>query len=103
VVGARCVAIDISERHELEEQLRRAKQMKAIGLMAGGVAHDLNNILSGVVTYPELILMELDPDNSLRPKIEAIRRSGLAAAGVVSDLLTVARGVAAVKRAEKSQ
>jgi two-component system, cell cycle sensor histidine kinase and response regulator CckA len=97
VVGARCVAIDITERHELEEQLRRAKQMKAIGLMAGGVAHDLNNILSGVVTYPELILLELDPDNSLRPKIEAIRRSGLAAASVVSDLLTVARGVAAVR------
>lgn len=97
VVGARCVAIDITERHELEEQLRRAKQMKAIGLMAGGVAHDLNNILSGVVTYPELILLELDPDSPLRPTIEAIRRSGLAAAGVVSDMLTVARGAAAAR------
>ncbi|MEE4241580.1 MAG: response regulator [Desulfopila sp.] len=97
VTGARFVAVDITERHELEEQLRRAKQMKAIGLMAGGVAHDLNNILSGIVTYPELILMDLEQDNPLRPKIDAIRRSGLAAADVVSDLLTVARGVAAAR------
>lgn len=97
ITGARCVAIDITERHDLEEQLRRAQRMKAIGLMAGGVAHDLNNILSGIVTYPELLLMDLPADSSLRHGIETIRRSGLAAANVVSDLLTVARGVAAAR------
>lgn len=95
--GARCVGIDISERHDLEEQLRRAQRMKAIGLMAGGVAHDLNNILSGIVTYPELILLDLNKDSPLRPAIETIRKSGLAAADVVSDLLTVARGAAAAR------
>lgn len=97
VAGARFVAIDITERHDLEEQLRRAQRMKAIGLMAGGVAHDLNNILSGLVTYPELLLMDLPAGSPLRNGIETIRRSGLAAANVVSDLLTVARGVAAVR------
>lgn len=97
IEGARYVGIDISERHDLEEQLRRAQRMKAVGLMAGGVAHDLNNILSGIVTYPELILLDLEKESKLRPAIETIRKSGLAAAEVVSDLLTVARGAAAAR------
>ena len=97
ITGARTIAIDISDRHALEEQLRRAQKMKAIGLMAGGVAHDLNNILSGVVSYPELMLMDLPQDSPLRHPLEILRRSGLQAAEVVADLLTVARGVAATK------
>lgn len=97
IVGARCIAIDITHRRDLEEQLHRAQRMEAIGLMAGGVAHDLNNILSGIVTYPELLLLDLPEDSSLRPAIETMRRSGLAAADVVSELLTVARGVAAAR------
>jgi PAS domain S-box-containing protein len=97
VAGARIIAIDISERLTLEEQLRRAQKMKAIGLMAGGVAHDLNNILSGIVNYPELMLLDLPETSPLRRPLEAIRKSGIQAAEVVSDLLTVARGVAAVK------
>ncbi len=97
VVGARIIAIDISERQTFEEKLRRGQKMKAIGLMAGGVAHDLNNILSGIVNYPELMLLDLPETSPLRRPLEAIRKSGIQAAEVVSDLLTVARGVAAVK------
>jgi len=97
VSGARMIVIDITERQLLEEQLNRDQKMKAIGLMAGGVAHDLNNILSGIVTYPELLLLKMDKENPLRPPLEAIRRSGLEATEVVSDLLTVARGIAANK------
>lgn len=97
VSGARSVAIDISERHKLQEELNQAIKMKAIGLMAGGVAHDLNNILSGVVSYPELLLLRLPEDSEYRPPIEAIRKSGMQAAEVVSDLLTVARGIAAAR------
>ena len=97
VVGTRSVAIDITERYAFDEQLRRAQRMEAIGLMAGGVAHDLNNILSGIVTYPQLLLLDLPLDSPLRHPIEAIQRSGIAAADVVADLLTVARGVAANK------
>ncbi len=84
-------------RLQLEKKLADAGKMEAIGLMAGGVAHDLNNILSGVVTYPELLLMQLSPDDKLYKPIKAIQDSGKRAAAVVADLLTVARGVATVK------
>ncbi len=95
VSGVRSVIIDISERHTLEKQLRRAQRMEVIGLMASGVAHDLNNILSGVINYPELILNKLPRDSELRDQVNAIKKSGLRAAEVVEDLLTVSRGVAA--------
>ena len=95
VTGARMIIVDITERHRLEEQLRRDQKMKAIGLMAGGVAHDLNNILSGIISYPELLLLDLEEDNRLRRPLESIRRAGLDASEVVSDLLTVARGISA--------
>jgi two-component system, cell cycle sensor histidine kinase and response regulator CckA len=97
VVGARMIAVDITERHRFEEQLLRDQKMKAIGLMAGGVAHDLNNILSGIISYPELLLLDLDESHRMRRPLEAIRRAGLDAADVVADLLTVARGIAATK------
>ncbi|EKD39197.1 MAG: signal transduction histidine kinase [uncultured bacterium] len=70
--------------------------MESIGLMAGGVAHDLNNILSGIVTYPELILLNLPPDSSIHRPIVEIQKAGPRAAEVVADLLTVARGIAMV-------
>ena len=97
ISGVRTVIIDITERHILEEKLHRAQKMEIIGLMAGGVAHDLNNILSGIVNYPELILMKLPKDSELRDNVNAIRKSGLQAAEIVADMLTVSRGVAASK------
>jgi two-component system, cell cycle sensor histidine kinase and response regulator CckA len=94
-IGSRMIVIDITERHRFEEQLLRDQKMKAIGLMAGGVAHDLNNILSGIISYPELLLLDLEENSRMRRPLESIRRAGLDAAEVVSDLLTVARGIAA--------
>lgn len=95
---------DITERKQTEEALReseeklaRLNKMESMGLLAGGVAHDLNNILSGIVTYPDLLLMNLPTDSEHRKYIEAIRESGLRAVAVVRDLLTVARGVASTK------
>jgi len=85
------------ERKDLEHQLYRAQKMEALGLLAGGVAHDLNNILSGIVSYPELLLMDLPEGSHLRKPIETIQESGMRAADVVSDLLTIARGVATGK------
>jgi PAS domain S-box-containing protein len=86
------------ERTALEAKLHRAQKMEAIGLLAGGVAHDLNNILSGIVSYPELILMQLDENSKLRKSVLAIQSSGQRAAAVVADLLTVARGVSSERR-----
>ena len=79
------------ERLRLESQLQQAKKMEAIGLLAGGVAHDLNNILSGVVSYPELILMDLTENDPLRKPLLSIQKSGERAVVIVQDLLTLAR------------
>lgn len=79
---------------KLEKQLRQAQTMKSLGLMAGGVAHDLNNILSGIVGYPDLILNGMSDGKDLRELILAIKNSGERAATVVADLLTIARGAA---------
>ena len=83
------------EKMKLENQLQQAQKMKTIGLVAGGVAHDLNNILSGILTYPELLLMNLSQNSPLRKPIETIHESGKKATAIVQDLLTLARrGVA---------
>ncbi len=77
---------------ELQRKLADAKRMESLGLMASSVAHDLNNILSGIVTYPELLLTKMSPGDAFRPEIELIRKAGQQAADLVADLLTVARG-----------
>jgi len=79
------------ERARLQNKLQQAQKMEAIGTLAGGVAHDLNNILSGIVSYPELILLELPEDSPLRDSIKIIQQSGKKAAAIVQDLLTLAR------------
>lgn len=88
---------DVSRQKEMETKLHRSMKMEAIGILAGGVAHDLNNILSGIISYPELLLLKLPPESEYRSQIQAIQRSGQQAALVVADLLTVARGVAAIR------
>ena len=85
------------EIKRLQKQMLQSQKMKSLGLMAGGIAHDLNNILSGIVSYPELILMDLPENSPLRKPLKTIQTSGERAALIVSDLLTVARGVAAPK------
>ncbi|MCP3954866.1 MAG: response regulator, partial [Desulfobacterales bacterium] len=102
VTGLAGVAKDLTktlkaeeERRNLEVRLQQAQKMEVIGTLAGGVAHDLNNILSGIVSYPELILMELPEDSPLIKPIMTIQKSGKKAASIVNDLLTLARrGVA---------
>ncbi len=85
------------ETQKMEKELRQSQKMKALGLLAGGVAHDLNNILSGIVSYPQLLLLQLPEKSELRTPILEIQHSGERAAAVVADLLTVARGVASKK------
>jgi len=80
-----------AEKKRLLDQLQRAQKMEAIGMLAGGVAHDLNNILSGLVSYPELILMDLPEKSPLQKPIRTIQKSGERAARIVQDLLTLAR------------
>ncbi len=79
------------ERKNLEEKLTRSEKMEALGRLAGGVAHDLNNILSGIVSYPDFMLTTLPEDSPLRKDINIIKQSGERAAAIVQDLLTLSR------------
>jgi len=99
--GIICLASDITKLkqaeeafHRSEEKLARSRKMESMGLLAGGVAHDLNNVLSGIVSYPDIILMDLPADSRLRQPIETMKKAGQRAAAIVQDLLTMARGVA---------
>ncbi|SDU52999.1 hybrid sensor histidine kinase/response regulator [Desulfobacula phenolica] len=75
----------------LEKKLKRSEKIKLISTVAGGVAHDLNNILSGLVSYPELLLIKLPPDSPFKEYISLIHDAGLKAADIVHDLLTLTR------------
>lgn len=79
------------EKRRLEEQLSRAEKMETVGLLAGGVAHDLNNMLGAIIGYPDLLLDDLPPDSPLRPAITSIKESGERAAAIVQDMLTLTR------------
>ncbi|MCP4902191.1 MAG: response regulator [bacterium] len=82
------------ERRLLQESVARTRKMEALGLLAGGVAHDLNNVLTGLVSYPDLLLTDPTLSSQHRSALLTIKQSGEQAAAIVSDLLTIARGVA---------
>jgi two-component system cell cycle sensor histidine kinase/response regulator CckA len=96
--GVRGIIIDLTEvkkaeeeQKQLEAKLQRAQKMEILGTVAGGVAHDLNNILSGLVSYPDLLLAQLPKDSPLYSPIQIMRKSGKKAAAIVEDLLTLTR------------
>jgi signal transduction histidine kinase len=87
----------LKEQERIQQEEHKKKRIESIGLLAGGVAHDLNNILSGIINYPELLLLKVSADSPLRDYLIKIQESGQRAAAVVTDLLTITRGVATPK------
>ncbi len=92
------ISEDITDQKQVREALRksetrlqRAEKMEALGILAGGVAHDLNNVLGVVVGYAELLLSSVDKSSPIRPRLKHIMKGGERAAAIVQDLLTLAR------------
>jgi two-component system cell cycle sensor histidine kinase/response regulator CckA len=82
---------DNTERKRLEERLNRAEKMESLGTLAGGVAHDLNNVLGVLVGYSELLRDELPENSTMRRYADNIVQSGVRGAAIINDLLTLAR------------
>ena len=81
----------MTQNKRLEEQLLQAQKMEAIGLLAGGVAHDFNNILSAIVGYAHLTLLKLPEDDLLRINLEQILQASDRAATLTQSLLSFSR------------
>ncbi len=82
---------EMEERRQLQKQLIRSQKMEAIGTLAAGVAHDLNNILAGIVSYPDLLLRQVDPESMMYRQLQLIQKTGYKAAAIVQDMLTLGR------------
>ena len=91
IVGILGIARDITEHKKLKEQLLHAQKMEAIGQLAGGVAHDFNNILTAIVGYSSLLQMKMSKDDTLRHNVDQILASTERAANLVRSLLAFSR------------
>ena len=85
------IAVDISEQRQLEHQFHQVQKMEAVGRLAGGVAHDMNNVLAVINGYSELLLDTAGLDTRVRARLNEIRGAGERAAGLTRQLLAFSR------------
>ena len=85
------VVRDVHDRLRLERRLVEGQRLEAVGRLAGGVAHDFNNLITGIAGYAELLHESLEPDDPRRQELAEIRRACTRAADLTRQLLTFAR------------
>ncbi|MDA8431532.1 MAG: PAS domain S-box protein, partial [Nitrospiraceae bacterium] len=91
IVGASTIARDVTERKKLEDQLRHAQKMEAVGTLASGIAHDFNNILSAVIGYADLLLLKMAEGDPMRRDAEEILAAADRATQLARSLLAFSR------------
>jgi two-component system, cell cycle sensor histidine kinase and response regulator CckA len=91
VLGAICMSLDVTDRKQLEEQLRHSQKMEAVGRLAGGIAHDFNNLLMVIQGYADLLAERLPPGDSLRRNAEQIQAAAQRASSLTRQLLAFSR------------
>ncbi len=91
VLGVAIIAIDVTERELLEEQMRQAQKLEAVGRIASGVAHDFNNLLTVIRSYCDLVLLDMPGEWQSREEVEEIRCAADRAAALARQLLSFGR------------
>ncbi len=82
---------DVTDKSRLEQEYRQAQKMEAVGKMAGGMAHDFNNVLTAIIGYSELLLQSCEPGSTMREDVEQIGRTAKRAAELTRRLLSFSR------------
>lgn len=90
-IGYVAVKRDITEKVKMEERLRQANKMESLGTLAGAIAHDFNNILSGIIGFASLSLMEVEPDGRVAESLNGILRASGTATELVKQILAFSR------------
>jgi signal transduction histidine kinase/ActR/RegA family two-component response regulator len=91
LIGALGTAVDVTERESLDEQLRQAQKMEAIGRFTGGIAHDFNNVLTAILGYSDMTLAQIGPDKPIWKDLRDIHQAATRAASLTRQLLAFSR------------
>ena len=91
LVGRGLIVLDITQRKQLQEQVRQSQKMEAVGRLAGGIAHDFNNLLTAIMGYARMALERVGSDSRMQHNLEEIQKACRRATSLVSQLLAFSR------------